>query len=76
MAKEIVYDKSPGKAIEMLKLLENEKDENTVFLCPECRAELIVVLNWDKARKLNRHPGVYCTKDEKQVLRIFNIARD
>lgn len=75
MTKRIKYDKSPDRALEMLRWMDRERNQDTFFICPECDCELLVVLDWNKARELNKHPGVYCPGNPLHILRLFNIAK-
>jgi hypothetical protein len=52
----IVYDESR----EMRSRLY-EKDGQK-FLCPKCRAELIIALDVEAIAKHKVHPGVYCSR--------------
>jgi uncharacterized protein with PIN domain len=75
MTKRIKYDKSPERALEMLNMMDQERDCDTIFICPECDAELLIILDWKRAKALNKHPGVYCPKTPSHILRMFNVAK-
>lgn len=71
MDEPIVFDNSR----EMLNMLWLEHPRGRRFLCPTCGRELEVILSWDEARQLQKHPGVYCPAGEPgHVFRMFNLG--
>jgi hypothetical protein len=43
------------------------------ILCPICKSELLVVLDYTDIPKLGKHPGVYCLEDIKHMNVTFRI---
>lgn len=73
MTDPIIFDNSR----EMLGKLIELHPKGVKFLCPVCHSELDVVLSWDEARSVGKHPGIYCPSQQpSHVYRMFNIPRD
>jgi hypothetical protein len=45
------------------------------IICPICKSELLVVLDYSDIPKLGENPGVYCLEDRKHVNIVHKIHK-
>jgi hypothetical protein len=59
---------------EALRKAYNLKDNGVRVLCPKCRSELKVALDFESADRLGVHPGIFCPNGHVNVL--IELRRD
>jgi hypothetical protein len=44
---------------------------SVVAVCPVCMEELLIVRNWEEAKRIGRRPGIYCPKNITHMCETF-----
>lgn len=57
-----------GSADQMALILSTA---SAVAVCPVCMTELLIVRNWQDAKRVGRRPGIYCPKDIGHMCETF-----
>jgi hypothetical protein len=71
--REIVYDGIPAMLSQVVS--EYQRGETRV-ICSECRKEMIVVLDMEAMKRIQRHAGIYCPDGHIQELLELASIRD
>ena len=48
-------------------------ERGEVVVCPKCHSELVFAGNWQSARAMHVHPGIYCPADHAHVAVLFEL---
>ena len=67
--KSLVYDRTE----ESLRQVYELRDSGVRFLCPVCRADLIVALDFESALEHGVHPGIYCSSHPEHLSELIEL---